>query len=69
MLNAAPLWLAGGTLLGVSALREAVIRELGKFVPGLLPAPLPADPALGAVHLACDLVAARLHLPNVDGGL
>ena len=65
-LTSAPIWLAGGTLLGVAALREAVIRELEKSVPGLVPAPLAVEPALGAVRLACDLVAARLHLPQSD---
>ena len=65
-LTSAPIWLAGGTMLGVAALREAVIRELEKSTPGLVPAPLTVEPALGAVRLACDLVAARLHLPQSD---
>ena len=53
-------------MMGVPALREAVMRELAKCVPGLVPAPLPAEPALGAVHLACDLVASKLHLPQSE---
>jgi len=57
-LTTAPLWLAGGTLLGVHALRDAVVRELAKSVPELVPAPLAVDPALGAVYLACDLLSA-----------
>jgi N-acetylglucosamine kinase len=64
VLPAAPLWLAGGTLLGVPALRDAVALELGRTVPGLKPMPMTIEPAVGAVHLACDLLASRLHLPK-----
>ena len=65
-LTQAPIWLAGGTMLGVAALRAAVMRELAKCVPALNPAPLSAEPALGAVHLACDLLESKLHLPQAE---
>jgi N-acetylglucosamine kinase-like BadF-type ATPase len=62
-LDAAPLWLAGGTLLGVTALQESVIRELGRVLPGLAPAPLGVEPVTGAVRLALDLAAGTLTPP------
>jgi glucosamine kinase len=63
-LRAAPLWLAGGTLLGVISLRDAVRAELARRLPDMAIAMLPDEPALGAVRLACDLVAGRLRLPT-----
>ncbi len=62
-LRAAPLWLAGGTLLGVDALRRAVQDEVAQRLPGMTAAALDVEPAVGAVRLACDELAGRLVLP------
>lgn len=58
-LDAAPVWLAGGTLLGVPSLQQATVRELARVVPNLAPEVLTISPAIGAVRLALDLRAGR----------
>ena len=63
-LSQAPLWLSGGTLQGVAALRDATLIELARVTPGLKPEVLPVDPAIGAVRLALDLAAGTLSLPT-----
>ncbi len=63
-LKEAPLWLAGGTLTGVLSLRRAVEDEVASRLPDVHAAPLGAEPALGAVRLACDELAGRLTLPR-----
>lgn len=63
VLHAAPLWLAGGTLLGVEALRRAVVEEVARRLPDMTAEVLTVEPALGAVRLACDELAGRLALP------
>lgn len=63
-LGDAPLWLAGGTLLGVARLRRAVLDDVARRLPTMKAAALPIAPALGAVRLACDELAGRLALPT-----
>ena len=58
-LGPAPLWLSGGTLLGVPALKDATLRELARTVPDLRPSALTVSPAFGGVRLALDLLAGR----------
>lgn len=63
-LSDAPLWLAGGTLLGVAPLRQAVLDEMTRRFPTMNAAALAIAPAFGAVRLACDELAGRLVLPT-----
>jgi N-acetylglucosamine kinase-like BadF-type ATPase len=63
-LASGPVWLAGGTLLGVSGLREAVARELREWLPDVEVRPLEVEPARGAVELARRLAKGAVVLPE-----
>jgi N-acetylglucosamine kinase-like BadF-type ATPase len=62
-LGDAPLWLAGGTLLGVEPLRRALLDEVARRLPSMEAAALTTEPVCGAVRLACNELAGRLALP------
>lgn len=60
----APLLLSGGILVGFERLRSAVIAEITRRLPTIVPTLLTAEPASGAVRLALDHHAGRLVLPT-----
>jgi N-acetylglucosamine kinase-like BadF-type ATPase len=62
-LRDAKVLLAGGTLLGVDALRREVLSEIARRIPNARAESLQVEPALGAVRLAADELAGRLALP------
>jgi N-acetylglucosamine kinase-like BadF-type ATPase len=62
-LRDARLLLAGGTLLGVDALRQEVLSEIARRIPDARAEPLLVEPALGAVRLAVAELGGRLVLP------
>ncbi|HXT71785.1 MAG TPA: BadF/BadG/BcrA/BcrD ATPase family protein [Vicinamibacterales bacterium] len=62
-IEAEPVVLSGGTLLGLGQLRRQVTRELSRLLPESRVVPLETDPAHGAVHLARAALSGALQLP------
>jgi glucosamine kinase len=62
-LETAPLIMTGGILVGFHRLRETLVSELRARLPGIAPTLLDAEPAVGAVRLACQALDGTLVLP------
>jgi N-acetylglucosamine kinase-like BadF-type ATPase len=62
-----PIVLSGGTLLGVTRLREGVAARLAQKLPRAAVRPIGVEPAVGAVRLALALAGGRLALPSYAG--
>jgi N-acetylglucosamine kinase-like BadF-type ATPase len=58
-----PIVLSGGTLLGVTRLREGVVAALGRTLPDAEVRPLATSPATGAVRLAIAVAQGRAAVP------
>ena len=66
---AAPILLAGGALLNLELLTARVEDELASQLPHAPTQRLTADPAVGAVRLACAALANRLTIPTYQDPL
>jgi len=65
-LGKSPMLLTGGILVGFERLRSLVVSEIQGRLPGVEPVLLQAEPAMGAIRLACQALAGTLQLPRYD---
>ncbi len=65
-LDSSPLLMTGGVLTGFERLRGLVVSEIRARMPGVEPALLRAEPAIGAVRLASEALRGELRLPRYD---